>query len=245
MRVLFFLYGLFIYVFFLGTFLYTMGFIEGVVVPKSINTGAEESLGMAMLINILMLGVFGIQHSIMARPAFKKHWTRLIPEPVERSTFVLFTCIILAVMFWQWRPITSTIWSVDQQAARMFLIGLSYSGWLLVLYSTFLIDHFDLFGLRQVVLYLRGIEYTQKPFMERSAYKLIRHPLMLGFIIAFWSTPQMTGGHLLFAFVTTAYILVAIRIEEGDLIRELGDDYRQYRERTRMLVPIPKARSTS
>lgn len=245
MRVLFFLYGLFIYVFFLGTFLYTMGFIEGVVVPKSINTGAEESLGMAMLINILMLGVFGIQHSIMARPAFKKHWTRLVPEPVERSTFVLFTCIILAVMFWQWRPITSTIWSVDQQAARMFLIGLSYSGWLLVLYSTFLIDHFDLFGLRQVVLYLRGIEYTQKPFMERSAYKLIRHPLMLGFIIAFWSTQHMTGGHLLFAFVTTAYILVAIRIEEGDLIRELGDDYRQYRERTRMLVPIPKARSTS
>ncbi len=242
-RMLCFLYGSIIYVFFLGTFLYAMGFVEGVVVPKSIDMGIQEATNRAIWINVLILGVFGIQHSIMARPGFKKHWTKIIPEPIERSTFVLVTCVILCFMYWQWRPLTNTIWSVEQQAARMFLVGLSYAGWLLVLYSTFLIDHFDLFGLRQVVLYLRGIEYTQKPFMERSAYKIIRHPLMLGFIVAFWATPHMTGGHLLFAGVTTAYVLVAIRIEEGDLIRSLGDDYEKYRERTRMLVPIRKARS--
>ncbi len=241
-RVVFFAYGLLAYVFFLGTLLYAMGFVEGAVVPKSINGGLQEPFGRAVLINVLLLGLFGLQHSIMARPVFKKWWAGIVPEPVERSTFVLLTCCVLTLLFWQWRPINATVWQVDYTWARALLSGLAVFGWLLVLYTSFVIDHFELFGLRQVFLYFRGRDIVNGPFMGRSVYKFVRHPLMLGFLAAFWSTPDMTGGRLLFAIVTTAYVLVAIQLEERDLLKVLGEDYRQYRGRTPMLLPWRKQR---
>ncbi|MHC4106909.1 MAG: methanethiol S-methyltransferase [Planctomycetota bacterium] len=239
-RVAVFVYGVVAYVIFFVTFCYAIGFVGSLVVPKGIDDGAEGSLGAAIGINVVLLLLFGGQHSIMARPAFKDWWTKIVPVAIERSTFVLLASLILVLMFWQWRPVTASIWQIDAPWARNILIGISLFGWLLVLYSTFLIDHFDLFGLRQVYLYLRGRPYTPPAFVERSIYRLVRHPLMLGFLIAFWVTPDMTAGHLLFAVVTTVYVLAAIQVEERDLARSLGDDYREYRTRTRMLVPLPK-----
>jgi protein-S-isoprenylcysteine O-methyltransferase Ste14 len=242
-RIAFFVYGLVSYVVFLAAFLYAIGFVGSMLVPKGINDGAEGPMGTAILINVALLGLFGVQHSIMARPGFKSWWTKIMPVQIERSTFVLLASLILGLMYWQWRPIPESVWHVSAEWARYLLIGISLAGWALVLYSTFLIDHFDLFGLRQVWLHLQQKEYTHPPFMERSVYKLVRHPLMLGFIIAFWFTPDMTQGHLLFAIVTTAYILVALQLEERDLLSILGDDYRSYRRRTRMLMPLPKGGS--
>jgi len=236
-RVLFFAYGLVAYVLFLGTFLYAVGFVGGAAVPKSINSGVEGPVGQAVIINILLLSLFVIQHTIMARPAFKNWWTGIVPKPIERSTFVLLTCCVLILMFWQWRPITGSVWNVQQTWARVLLLAVFCFGWLLVLYSSFLIDHFELFGLRQVYLPLVGREYTPPVFVERSVYKLVRHPLMAGFLIAFWATPDMTGGHLLFAVMTTAYIFFGTYVEERDLLRAHGEEYRAYRERTPMLVP--------
>jgi protein-S-isoprenylcysteine O-methyltransferase Ste14 len=240
MRILAFIYGLVSYVLFLVAFLYAIGFVESWVVPKAINDGAVGPVGTAVIINVLLLSLFAVQHSIMARPAFKERWTKIVPEPVERSTFVLITSVLLLFIFWQWRPMTGTIWHVEVAWARYALIGMSLVGWLLVLYATFLIDHFDLFGMRQVWLYLKGTPYTHPKFQENVLYRLVRHPLMLGFIVAFCFTPDMTTGHLLFAGVTTAYMIVAIQIEERDLIKFLGDDYRKYRTRVRMLIPLPK-----
>lgn len=237
-RVVIFAYGLIAYVLFLGTFLYAIGFVDELVVPKSINSGVQGPIARAVVINILLLGLFGVQHSVMARPGFKAWWTKLVPEPIERSTFVLCTCLAFGLLFWQWQPITETVWSVQQGWARTLLFGVSFGGWALVLYSTFLIDHFDLFGLRQVVLQLRGREYIQPRFMVRSVYRFVRHPLMVGFMIAFWATPDMTGGHLLFCVVTTAYIFVGIVLEERDLLQSLGEEYRLYRARTPMIVPL-------
>lgn len=237
-RVLIFAYGLIAYVLFLVTFLYSIGFVDEWVVPKAINSGVEGPIARAVVINILLLGLFAVQHSVMARPGFKAWWTKFVPEPIERSTYVLATCIAFVLLFWQWQPITATVWSVEQVWARTLLFGVSLGGWALVLYSTFVIDHFDLFGLRQVVLQLRGREYTQPPFMVRSVYKFVRHPLMGGFVIAFWATPDMTGGHLLFSAVTTAYIFVGIALEERDHLQSLGEDYRLYRARTPMIVPF-------
>jgi len=185
-----------------------------------------------------LLGLFAVQHAVMARPAFKVWWTRIVPEAAERSTFVLATCVVLGLMVWQWRPIEGTIWLIEQPIASGILRALSFLGWGLVLFSSFLIDHFDLFGLRQVWLYFRGKEYTQHPFVERSLYHIVRHPLMLGFLIAFWATPNMTGGHLVFALLTTGYILIGTRIEERDLVKILGDDYIEYRARTPGLIPF-------
>ena len=247
-RIIVFIYGLIAYFAFFGTILYAIGFTENMVVPKGIDDGFEDltvSKWVPILINVLMLGVFGIQHSIMARPAFKDWWTKIIPKPAERSTFVLLTSIILCVMFWQWRPMTTVLWDLETPALRYILFGISFLGWAMVFYSTFLIDHFDLFGLRQVFLHLQGKEYTDVKYAERSLYKLVRHPLYLGFITAFWFTPTMTQGHLLFAVVTTAYILVAIQLEERDLIKGLGQDYVDYRKRTPMILPIPKGKSSS
>jgi protein-S-isoprenylcysteine O-methyltransferase Ste14 len=238
LRIAAFLYGTIAYVIFFVTFLYAIGFVENRVVPKGIDDGAAEPIGTAVLINVALLGLFGLQHSIMARPAFKRGWTRIIPKPVERSTFVLLASLLLLLLYWQWRPMRAVIWHVEADWARAALIGISLAGWGLVLYATFVIDHFDLFGLRQVYLYLRDQPYTHPPFVVRSVYRYVRHPLMLGFLIAFWFTPDMTGGHLLFAAVTTAYILVAIQIEERDLMTILGDDYRAYRQRTPMILPI-------
>ncbi len=249
-RTLAFVYGLVCYVMFLATFGYAILFLGNWYVPKSVdivpeslNSQLSTGAGLAILINVLLLSVFALQHSIMARPFFKKWWTTLVPKHIERSTYVLLSNILLIVFYWQWRPMTGEIWSVQAGSALgAILIAVSLAGWALVLYATFLIDHFDLFGIRQVWLHLKGREYTHSQFMERSAYKLVRHPLMLGYIIAFWATPTMTQGHLLFAAVTTAYMLVAIQIEERDLIAALGDDYVSYRKRTSMLIPFPKGK---
>jgi protein-S-isoprenylcysteine O-methyltransferase Ste14 len=232
------IYGLVAYAFFFVTFCYAIGFVEGLVVPKSIDSGAVGPIGKSVVVNVLLLGLFGLQHSIMARPQFKNWWCRFVPPPVERSTFVLLATAILALLMWQWRPMPEPVWHIQTPALRTLLYAISFGGWLLVLYATFAIDHFDLFGLRQVWLYFTGKEYHHRPFMERSVYRLVRHPLMLGFIVAFWSAPTMSQGRLLFAIVTTAYILVAIQIEERDLLNILGEPYRDYRRRTPMLIPI-------
>jgi protein-S-isoprenylcysteine O-methyltransferase Ste14 len=233
-------YGLVAYALFLVVFLYAIGFVGDFLVPKGIDDGAEVPLAEAIIVNLTLLGLFGVQHSIMARPAFKRWWTRFVPEPIERSTFVLATVLVLGILYWQWRPITTIGWEVETPAIRYVIWGVFALGWLIVLYATMLIDHFDLFGLRQVWLHYQQTEYKHRPFMARSLYRWVRHPLMFGFIVAFWAAPTMTQGHLLFAAVTTVYVLVAIQIEERDLSHLLGDDYRRYRQQTPMLLPLPK-----
>ncbi len=237
-----FLYGAACYVLFVITFLYMMGFVANLVVPKSIDSGSAGPLSQAILINLSLPGLFAVQHTIMARPAFKRWWTRFVPAQIERSTFVLVTCLILFAMVWQWRPMTASVWSIENQAARCAIWSLHYLGWAIVLYSSFLIDHFDLFGLRQVWLHLRGQPYAHAPFAMPWLYRLVRNPLMLGFLIAFWATPEMTQGHLLFDAATTGYILIGIQFEERDLIRILGEDYRRHRANTPMLLPRPRRR---
>lgn len=236
-RMAIFVYGLIAYVAFLGIFLYAIGFIDNVV-PKSIDSRPAGPIGTAMLVNALLLGLFAVQHTVMARPAFKRWWTQIIPKAMERSTFVLVTCGVFALLFWQWRPMPEFIWHVESTVGRALLFGISGAGVLLVLYASFLIDHFDLFGLRQVVLNLRHREYTHPGFAMPWLYRMVRNPLMLGFLIMFWSTPDMTVGHLFFAAMTTGYILIGVYFfEERDLLKHLGEDYREYRARTPMLIP--------
>lgn len=240
MRTLALLYGVICYVIFLISFLYAIGFVGNLVVPKTLDSGAEAGLGIAIAINLFLLSIFALQHSIMARPSFKKAWTKIVPEPVERSTYVLFSSAALILLFALWEPIGGTIWNVENPTAVAILYGMFGFGWVLVLVSTFLIDHFDLFGLRQVWLFFRGKEYTHLPFATPGPYKLIRHPLYMGWFFAFWSTPTMTVAHFLFAVVTTIYILLAIQFEERDLKKFLGQAYVDYCDKVPMIIPFTK-----
>jgi protein-S-isoprenylcysteine O-methyltransferase Ste14 len=229
-------YGLFCYLIFLGTFLYAIGFVGNLVVPKSIDSGEVVPLGEAVAVDVLLLGLFAVQHSVMARPAFKRWWTRFVPPQVERSTYVLASSVALLILFWLWRPLPGVVWEAGQPFATVLWV-LFGVGWVLVLVSTFLIDHFDLFGLRQVVLYARGRPYAPPPFRTPALYKVVRHPIMLGFLIAFWAAPTMTWGHMLFAGMTTAYIFVGVFLEERDLKNAFGDSYEEYRRQVGMILP--------
>ena len=243
-RILVPLYGATAYLVFLASFLYAIAWLGNFIVPKTIDSGTAAPLGEALLVNLALLTAFALQHSIMARPAFKRWWTRFVAPPVERATFVLFASLLLFAVCLGWRPLPQVAWHLEG-AGAIAMWALFATGWLIVLTATFMISHFELFGLRQVWLHARGLAYTAPRYVERFFYRFVRHPIMLGFLIAFWATPTMTMGHLLFAATTTIYILVALQLEERDLVAEHGASYEAYRERVPMLVPGLKGRPRS
>ena len=240
-RIAVFLFSASVYVLFLGTFLYLIGFVAGAVVPKTVDGPGSmpESLPAALAIDAGLLLLFALQHAVMARRWFKERLARVVPKVAERSVFVLATCVVLSLLVWQWRPLPDLVWSVSGPLAWLFE-GLRALGWLTVLVSTFLIDHFELFGLRQGVVQLLGRPYEPPTFRERSLYRLVRHPIMVGFLLAFWAAPTMTAGHLLFAGLATAYIFVGVALEERDLVATHGDKYLDYRRRVRAFLPLPR-----
>jgi methanethiol S-methyltransferase len=235
-RLLIVLYAIVSYAVFFVSFLYSLGFVGNYLVPKSIDVGGEANWSEAIVVDLLLLGIFAIQHSIMARPAFKRWSAKFFPEASQRSTYVLLSSLILLLLFWQWRPIPTPVWQASGIAAWL-LIGVHWLGWLIAFASTHMIDHFDLFGLRQAFVAFRGSEIPGQSFRTPLLYKIVRHPIMLGFLLAFWATPEMTVGHLLFALANTAYILAALQFEERDLIAEFGATYQDYRRRVPMLLP--------
>jgi len=241
-KVLSFVYGIIAHVGFLIVLFYLIGFLANIVVPKNINSGEIAPFMQALAINIILLALFAIQHSVMARPDFKRWWTTLIPPYLERSTYVLMSNGVVVLMLWQWQPMPEVIWQVENPVGVMVLWGLFGLGWMVLVLASFMINHFDLFGTRQVYLHFRGERYSPLPFKTRGFYKYIRHPLMLGWLLAFWATPYMTEGHLVFAVGTTVYILAAIQIEERDLVNSHGETYEKYRRQTSMLLPLKKTR---
>jgi len=235
-------YGLFCYIVFLASFLYAIGFIGDLVVPKTIDSVPSAAMPEAVAINLALLGLFAVQHSVMARQGFKAVWTRIVPRVVERSTYVLISSLLLGLICWKWQAIPTVVWDVSSPVFKTFLLALFALGWLILLFSTFMINHFDLFGLRQVYLRLRGLDYTPLSFTERALYKLVRHPIYLGFVIAFWATPHMSVAHLVFSVATTGYIFVGIFFEERDLMKYHSAEYGPYRARVPMLLPTGSKR---
>jgi methanethiol S-methyltransferase len=233
------LFGTVVYLFFFAVFLYTIGFVANLPwLPKTIDTGSVIGRPVALLIDVLLLGVFAVQHSVMARQGFKRWWTKIVPKPMERSVFVLAATLAVGLLLWQWRPLPGVIWSVEDPTAQAVLLGLSGLGWIVLLVATFLINHFELFGLQQVFDNFRDSSFSPPDFKTPGLYKMVRHPIYLGFVLAFWATPRMSEGHLLWAVMTTGYILVGIWFEERDLIAQFGERYRQYRRRVPMLLPL-------
>jgi methanethiol S-methyltransferase len=241
LKLLALLYGILAYTAFFVTILYAIGFVMGMLVPKSIDTGARTSPMEALIVNLILLSLFAVQHSVMARKRFKEWWTQYVPKPIERSTYVLLSSLCLMLLFWQWRPMPAIVWQVEDPDVAVTIVTIAFVGWVMVFTSTFLINHFELFGLHQVTADLVGREMPVPQFRTPLYYKFVRHPIYLGFIVAFWAAPEMTVGHLLFAAVTTIYIFVGIFLEERDLSELFGDDYRQYKKKVSMLIPWRKA----
>ncbi|MEZ5738509.1 MAG: isoprenylcysteine carboxylmethyltransferase family protein [Burkholderiaceae bacterium] len=231
------LYGFASYVLFLATFLYAIGFVGNLPVPKAIDDGIPVPLAEALIVNLLLLTLFAVQHSVMARPAFKRWWTRIVPKPIERSTYVFLSSLALILLFWQWRPLAEPLWQVQHPLGITLVQAVFWLGWVILLISTFLINHFELFGLRQVVARLFDRVIPAAVFRTPLFYRHVRHPIYLGFLLAFWAAPTMSIGHLLFSIATTGYILVGIQLEERDLIAQFGERYRVYREQVGMLLP--------
>ncbi len=239
-RILAFIYGLVCYLIALIALLYNIGFVGNLIVPKTLDSNLDGSLVKGLLIDILLIGLFAIQHSLMARQSFKKWWTKIIPEPIERSTYVLMSSLALLLLFWQWHSLGGILWNIQNPIISNIIYAIYALGWLIVFLSTFMINHFDLFGLRQVYLYWLGQEYEDLEFRTLGFYKYIRHPIMLGIIISFWATPLMTVSHLVFAMGTTIYVLIGIKLEEEDMISIYGNLYQEYRQQVSMLIPVPR-----
>ena len=240
MKVIVFLYGIVSYALGVAALLYLICFVSNTAVPKTIDSAPVLGLLPAVLIDLTLVGLFALQHSVMARPGFKALWTRFVPQPAERSTYVLTTGLVLALLFWKWQPIAGVVWNVEDPSGKLALEGLFWLGWVILFASTFMINHFDLFGLRQVYLRLKNQPYQPVPFVQVALYRFVRHPIMLGVLIGFWATPYMSVGHLLFAAATTVYVFIGIFLEEHDTREALGESYERYRRETSMIVPMPR-----